>query len=746
MPLTLATISGTFVRPDLGSGAMTVYIEAATVGSRLTYSGNVIAGKYGVRIASDGTASVTIPVLPQGGVLPSDARWRLVMLSSRDVYIKEFTLSGDTTWGALVDVSSAPVTSSILTQAIAAQNAAIAAAASVTPYGISVVTYGAVGNGVTDDTAAIHAARDAAAVIGADVFFPSGKTYMVNQLTANAANQTWWFAGATIKGLASSTSFMLKVTGADVTLHGGTLDGSAVANPAMDNPFQSTADGTIWENITVKSSPGYGIKSVDVGRQTVRNCRLLNSSYEAIWFQNSTGSAFADLYDFYAIGNIIDGSSLGTGSHTSGITFWGGNSTHRVNRCKAIGNTVLLPSAQTYGASGGIGVINGNDYTVDDNVVVGSNIGISCSNTSMGAVGENVVRGASIYCLEFAVSTDNCTATGNTLDGGNLALRGISASTTATALGLFNNKIRNLATASESSIFFAAATQVEIIGNTIRNTNNVAGRSGILFNGAVNTVTILGNTIDGGSGTTGVGVQWLGAATGLSITGNAFLNLTRANVLWGSASGATDFLAMAGNTQNNCTTVYLDAHSGSATFGANNQLTRMAPIYNAGTNTVSAGYATDTYLTGSNIALPTTGLAQKSMYRLRVNVSKTAAGTATPVVIVRVGSAGSTADTAVATLTFSAGTAVADTGIIEVYCTFRSIGATATMWVVGKIEHNGTAVGLVSQITDVRSTVASSFNSTTTGNILGVSVNGGTSAAWTTELVQAELVNLAVTG
>lgn len=120
MTISMATISGSFVRPDLGAGAMTIYLEAATEGSRLTASGVVVAGKYAVVIASDGTASVTIPQLPQVAITPADARWRLVMLVGKSHYAKEFTLSADTTWSSIVDVSTTVITSSILAAALAA--------------------------------------------------------------------------------------------------------------------------------------------------------------------------------------------------------------------------------------------------------------------------------------------------------------------------------------------------------------------------------------------------------------------------------------------------------------------------------------------------------------------------------------------------------------------------------------------------------------------------------------------------
>lgn len=131
MTLLTATISGTFVRPDNGKAAMTAYIEAASVNSLLTYSGGVIASKTPVKIQADGSATVTLWQLPQVGVNPGDARWRLVMETGSNRYTKEFNLTGDITWDTIVDVSSVPLTSSLVSQAQQARDAAVAAAASV---------------------------------------------------------------------------------------------------------------------------------------------------------------------------------------------------------------------------------------------------------------------------------------------------------------------------------------------------------------------------------------------------------------------------------------------------------------------------------------------------------------------------------------------------------------------------------------------------------------------------------------
>lgn len=171
--------------------------------------------------------------------------------------------------------------------------------------------------------------------------------------------------------------------------------------------------------------------------------------------------------------------------------------------------------------------------------------------------------------------------------------------------------------------------------------------------------------------------------------------------------------------------------------------------FNASVTTPGAGFATDTYLVGSSINIPA-GLQAKSMYRCKFHVSKTAAGVATPIINVRYGTAGSTADTSRGTLTFPAQTAAVDNGIFELFCTFRTVGAStsAVLQTVATLVHSGQlttpwgTVGLSVMTSPTVAATSAGFDSTVASSILGVSVNGGTSAAWTIALVQAELFNL----
>ena len=169
-------------------------------------------------------------------------------------------------------------------------------------------------------------------------------------------------------------------------------------------------------------------------------------------------------------------------------------------------------------------------------------------------------------------------------------------------------------------------------------------------------------------------------------------------------------------------------------------------LFNNSSATVSAGYATDTLLAGSSILLPSGITVAGIQYEVIFDIVKTAAGTATPIVNLRFGTAGTVADASICTMTFAAGTAVADTGKLTVVGTLRSAGAGTTAVMVGStmINHALAATGLTTtgasgtgQIT----TVGGGFNSTQTNAYLSVSFNGGASFSGTNNYVQARLLN-----
>lgn len=154
--------------------------------------------------------------------------------------------------------------------------------------------------------------------------------------------------------------------------------------------------------------------------------------------------------------------------------------------------------------------------------------------------------------------------------------------------------------------------------------------------------------------------------------------------------------------------------------------------------------AADLYVPGSNLVLPSR-LRVGSMYRFKMQLTKTSTtgSTATPIVTIRTGTTGSLSDAARVTLTFAAQTAVADVGMIDLYCIFRAVGASAVLTAVGHLDHQLSSTGLsTSNASIVRATPAA-FDITPAGTQIGVSFNGGASFAGNSELAHGELLGLA---
>jgi hypothetical protein len=166
-----------------------------------------------------------------------------------------------------------------------------------------------------------------------------------------------------------------------------------------------------------------------------------------------------------------------------------------------------------------------------------------------------------------------------------------------------------------------------------------------------------------------------------------------------------------------------------------------AVLGNSNTAAITAN-AADTYLTGSNITVGGR-LKAASVFRWRVSMTKTAAGTAAPVWSVRYGTNGSTADTARNTFTGTAQTAATDTGWVDLECNVRTYSATGVVQCTLAMQHVNTTTGLMN-IAQIRifSSTSAAFDLTGGTLIVGLSVNPGASGVWTITQVTGEAWNL----
>ena len=143
---------------------------------------------------------------------------------------------------------------------------------------------------------------------------------------------------------------------------------------------------------------------------------------------------------------------------------------------------------------------------------------------------------------------------------------------------------------------------------------------------------------------------------------------------------------------------------------------------------------TVTYLTNSGILVPSTGMAVGQVYRWYIGVTKTAAGTATPIWTFRSGSAQTTADATILTITGTAQVATASGTLIIVTVLVRAVGSGTTGIVVGSINTGAASFGIGGNAVS-----AGYANNAEGGKYMGLAVNTGASAAWTVNSVHGEI-------
>lgn len=154
---------------------------------------------------------------------------------------------------------------------------------------------------------------------------------------------------------------------------------------------------------------------------------------------------------------------------------------------------------------------------------------------------------------------------------------------------------------------------------------------------------------------------------------------------------------------------------------------------------------TRTQVTGTRLQIPEGGLKVGSRIRFTLNMTKTAAGTATSTFDISFGTAGSVSDTARVSFTKPAGTAAADEASVQIEAVVRTVSATGVVvgqfYMVHNLENTGHAVIPTVAV----NTVSSAFD-TSTGTTavdpyyVALNLTTGASDAITIQLATAELV------
>jgi polygalacturonase len=346
---------------------------------------------------------------------------------------------------------------------------------------VSVKDFGAVGDGVMDDTAAIQAAAIAAS--GAKLFFPEG-TYIGQNIPLPADIQLFGNATLKLKAEASLTfEPYFRLTGANVSFDGLTFDGNRANQPAdgFSDAWNTGSNGTGKSNrssiLADNYLTGYSIENI-----TIKNCAFINN-----W---SAPVATRDISNILLHGNRFENNNFeGIFAYASDTVQ---NSGLRIsdNLCINIGSGDPSVNANAFLARRYDGVtFAGNEvYTVERNIIKFE----VCNNvTATGNVLDtNTVAG--FNCFQFQGPTNRATVTGNVFRNVQRGIHGELGTDVMNDITISGNvlEMANVATGNPDGISIISGSNLTITNNTLKN----CCRHGIFVRN-VNNVIISGNNI-----------------------------------------------------------------------------------------------------------------------------------------------------------------------------------------------------------------------------------------------------------
>ena len=408
---------------------------------------------------------------------------------------------------------------------------------------VSVKDFGAVGDGVTDDTAAIQAALN----VGGRIYFPTG-TYQCNTVTVSNAVYID-FNGSTLRRATSGTKKIFDHTSGNMTMRNGIVDGQ---NTGIDRgmliEFEDSNATLTLQNMTFQNNClGYPTPTINqdtdhvyvlaAAALYVDSCRFITCSRNGIslvsttptvkitnsFFQNcylfgidfEPNSAANDMYEHVVItGNTFKNN----GNHSASDAVWASSGTGPIQFAPYGGDTTKLIAT---------------NVTFSDNIVISEYTPASptvapfvkLNQIRSLVVNNNVINNISSIQLMASQTTEGYSmiATGNKFEGdvssggdiatvifdGNDARHLIANGVTSTIVSnTFNNPQdsddvcikfgSDVGHANISSNHFKAATYA--IWTTSKNdnltiANNTLGSGVTLFNAALaSSTTVTGNT------------------------------------------------------------------------------------------------------------------------------------------------------------------------------------------------------------------------------------------------------------
>ena len=353
---------------------------------------------------------------------------------------------------------------------------------------ISVKQFGATGDGVTDDTAALQAAIDAAS--NGFLHIPSG-SYSCNTLTLSSPIK---IEGSGTLNLITAATTLLYITANNCEIDGLTLVGSGNSAEQLTEILVRTGPSTVGStstvvenlqirNCTIKDSDGYACRLAYIKDSVIDNCVMDNLRYAGVFVVSGSNIKVVNC----KINNIT---GLSSNNNAYGITFTrdklisvaGGGD--RSSNCSAINNTISnVDTWNGLDTHGGIDITFANNRVID----CGFPIGIVASEEP-----------GPIY-----IGADNVTVTGNIIDSS----------------GTSGTNDQSITLAGEATSY---NTNVVFSNNTVKE----VGEKGQSLGGAVRFYNSTGTVVSGNIilNPRAIGINIWYANDALAVTGNVVID------------------------------------------------------------------------------------------------------------------------------------------------------------------------------------------------------------------------------